>query len=92
MTHAELKTLARLASEAAAALIPLAADARGRNHHGEDLLPQRGRIVARALNTLEHAGRLATEYRRRARRGVQAEGAPHPRASQGISSGWADNG
>lgn len=86
MTHAELKLLARLASEAAAALIPLAGDARGRNHHGEDLLPQRGRIVARVLNTLEHAGRLAGEYRRRAHEQGQTAGAgAYPHTSQGIS-------
>lgn len=63
MTHQQLKTLSRLASEAAASLIPLAADPRGRDSHGGNLLAQRDRIVARAFDKLEQAGDLARQYR-----------------------------
>ncbi|MCW5558037.1 MAG: hypothetical protein KIT22_09450 [Verrucomicrobiae bacterium] len=73
MTHQQLKSLSRLASEAAASLIPLAADPRGRDSHGGDLMAQRGRIVARALATLERAGDLARQYRRQAQEEQQTE-------------------
>lgn len=63
MTHADIRTLAQLATEAAAALIPLSADPAGRDSHGGNLLHTRPQIVARALTALEHAGRLAARLR-----------------------------
>lgn len=68
MKHSELKKLSHLATEAAAALIPLAADPRGRDHHG-GTIPNRAAVIARALDKLERAGRTAAELRRVTREG-----------------------
>ncbi|MCW5556803.1 MAG: hypothetical protein KIT22_03030 [Verrucomicrobiae bacterium] len=81
MTHTELKTLARLASEAASALIPLAADPHGRDSHGGRIANPEV-VIARALGTLEHAGRLASEYRRRAHEEAAPQGPGTPPAAE----------
>jgi len=65
MTHHELRTLSRLACEAASSLLPLSADVQGRDSHG-GRLANPGRVIAQALRTLERAGDMARELRTRA--------------------------
>lgn len=76
-TLAEIRTLARLATQAASALMPCV-DSRCRDSHGEQ--PQgAARALADGLQALEEAGRLASEIRLRNevwRPGMRANDAP----------------
>lgn len=72
MTLTELRTLTTLASRATAALIPLAADGVGRDHHG-GRLANASETLREALAALEQAGLMAA--RLRAEVGASIEGA-----------------
>lgn len=62
MTRHQIHELTDLATQAAAALIPLSADGEGRDSHGGKL-PSPAATLARALVALEQAGTLAAQIR-----------------------------
>lgn len=72
MTHRDLRHLTTLVNRATAALIPIAADGEGRDHHGGRLASPAA-VVAQALADLETAGAMAAQFRRSA--GHPGEGA-----------------
>lgn len=65
MTSAQIRHLSDLATRAAAALIPIAADGIGADSHG-GRLPDPAATLARALVALEEAGALAAQIRENA--------------------------
>ena len=88
MTRTQLSELTTLACTAAAALLPLNHDGIGADSHGGKLANP-SETLARALDALEAAGRMAAQIRANGGASCEARGVPRKSAgAEAIARAW----